>query len=348
MNDEHWMRLALDEAGKGIGKTAPNPPVGAVVVKDGVLLGKGWHRAAGRPHAEREALADAIGKHGPAGVKGATVFITLEPCSTHGRTPPCTQGLIDAGVARVVYACVDRNPDHAGRADEILQSAGIEVTSGVCRAEAESMLRPFFKVRETGLPWVIWKSAMSLDGRLTRPPGEGQWLTGEDARADVQKLRATVDAILTTGETVRRDRPALTIRDAALLDGRTQPWRVVFTDHPDSLPQDAPLFTDAWRDRTLLRPRQDPAATLRRLASEQGVLTCMTEAGGVFSAALFEAGLVDEVVLYYAPLLCGGPVPALAGNGLQEALRLEETSFVRLGNDIRLRGLVTRHTERAE
>jgi diaminohydroxyphosphoribosylaminopyrimidine deaminase/5-amino-6-(5-phosphoribosylamino)uracil reductase len=337
MNDEDFMRLALDEARKGVGKTAPNPPVGAVVVKNGVLLGAGWHRAAGMPHAEREALAAVIEKHGPDSARGATMYVTLEPCSTRGRTPPCTQGLIDAGLARVVYACVDRNPNHAGRADGILMTAGIEVTSGVCRDEAEKILRPFFKVRETGLPWVIWKTAMSLDGRLTRPPGESQWLTGEAARADVQRLRASVDAILTTGETVRRDKPALTIRVPELLEGRQQPWRVVFTDQTETLPMDAPLFSGG---RALIRPRHDIEATLRNLVREQGVLSVMTETGGVFSAALFEAGLVDEVVIYYAPLLCGGPVPALAGAGLPQSLRLEETEFIRLGDDIRFRGVV--------
>ncbi|MEO8617367.1 MAG: bifunctional diaminohydroxyphosphoribosylaminopyrimidine deaminase/5-amino-6-(5-phosphoribosylamino)uracil reductase RibD [Luteolibacter sp.] len=328
MNDEHWMLLALDEARKGIGRTAPNPPVGAVIVKDGVLIGCGWHHAAGQPHAEREALADAAGKD----VAGSTVYVTLEPCSTHGRTPPCTQGLIDAGIARVVYACVDRNPSHAGRADAVLKSAGIEVISGVCQEAAEKILRPFFKVRETGIPWVIWKTAMSLDGRITRPPGEGQWLTGKLARADVQKLRSTVDAIITSGETVRRDKPALTIRVPELLEGRQQPWRVIVTDRPESL---APQS-----DRTLIRPRADLAGTLRKLASEQGVLTLMVEAGGVFSAALFEAGLVDEVVVYYAPMLCGGPTPALGGAGLKESLHLNEIDFLQLGNDIRLRGIV--------
>lgn len=334
------MRLALDEARKGIGRTAPNPPVGAVVVKDDVLLGSGWHHAAGMPHAEREALAEVFAKHGPQGARGATVYVTLEPCSTHGRTPPCTRGLIDAGVKRVVYACVDRNPSHAGRADAVLIEAGIEVRSGVLGEEAEGILRPFFKVRETGLPWVIWKTAMSLDGRLTRPPGEGQWLTGPEARADVQRLRSTVDAILTTGETVRKDKPSLTIRDEALRIGRNQPWRVVFTDHPASLPADAPLLTDPWKERTLIRPRHDLEGTLRRLAAEQGVLSCMTECGGVFSAALFEAGLVDEVAVYYAPLLCGGEVPALAGAGLKKSLSLKSTCFTRLGNDLRLNGVV--------
>ena len=330
MTDAHWMNLALEEARKGVGKTAPNPPVGAVIVKNGELLGKGWHRAAGQPHAEREALADAASKD----VRGATIYITLEPCSTHGRTPPCTQGLIEAGVVRVVYAAVDRNPDHAGRADTLLKEAGIEVLSGVCADDAEKLLRPFFKVRQTGLPWVIWKSAMSLDGRITRPPGEGQWLTGESARADVQKLRATVDAILTSGETVRRDQPALTIRVPELLAGRQQPWRVVISDHPETLSLDESM------ERTLIRPRGDLAEILRNLASEQGVLTVMIEAGGAFSAAMFEAGLVDEVVVYYAPILCGGPTPGLAGEGLMESPHLDEIDFQQFGNDIRVRGIV--------
>lgn len=332
--DTRWMKLALEEARKGVGRTAPNPPVGAVLVKNGELLGKGWHRAAGQPHAEREALADVFRKHGEDAARGAAVYITLEPCSTRGRTPPCTQGLIDAGVARVVYACVDRNPDHAGRADALLKAAGIEVVSGVCAEDAGRLLRPFFKVRETGLPWVIWKTAMSLDGRITRPPGEGQWLTGEPARADVQKLRSTVDAILTSGETVRRDKPALTIRVPELLAGRLQPWRVVVSDRPETLVLDGPM------ERTLIRPRGDLAEILRNLAREQGVLSVMIEAGGVFSAAMFEAGLVDEAVVYYAPLLCGGPSPGLAGTGPREPLHLKEIDFLQLGNDIRLRGVI--------
>ncbi len=324
------MDLALQEARKGIGRTAPNPPVGAVIVKDGVLLGKGFHRAAGQPHAEREALADAAGSD----VRGATIYITLEPCSTHGRTLPCTEGIIEAGISRVVYACVDRNPRHAGRADNMLVEAGIEVISGVREAEAEKLLRPFFKVRGCGLPWVIWKSAMSLDGRITRPPGESQWLTGELARADVQKLRSTVDAIITSGETVRRDRPALTIRVPELLAGREQPWRVIVSNHPETLPTDEP------RERTLIRPRENLSETLRALVSEQGALIVMVEAGGIFSAVMFEAGLVDEVVIYYAPMLCGGPSFGLAGAGLAEALHLEEVDFQQFGNDVRLRGVL--------
>lgn len=337
------MTLALSLARKGVGRTAPNPPVGAVAVKAGELLGAGWHRRAGLPHAEVEAMAAAEAAHGKGCLEGATVYVTLEPCSTQGKTPACTGGLARAGVSRVVYACVDPNPAHAGAADAILRDAGIEVRAGVLEKECAEILRPFAKVRRTGLPWVIWKCAMSMDGRITRPEGEGQWLSGQESRADVQRLRAEVDAILTSGETVRRDKPALTIRITELLEGRTQPWRVVLTDRPDSLPNDAPLFTDEWKDRTLLRGRRDPEGTLRELAGERGVLSVMLEAGGKLSAAISAAGLVDEVVIYHAPILCGGgTLPALAGEGFPESIELREVTWERFGADMRVRGLIAK------
>jgi len=242
MTDEEWMALALAEARKGVGRTAPNPPVGAVVVKDGLILGCGWHRKAGMPHAEVEAIAAAEAAHGAGCLLGATAYVTLEPCSSVGKTPACTGGLIAAGISRVVYACEDPNPAHAGKANAVLGEAGIEVRTGVLRAECEEILRPFSKVQRTGLPWVIWKCAMSLDGKITRPEGEGQWLSGEESRADVQRLRGEVDAILTSGETVRRDRPALTIRVPEFLEGRSQPWRIVVTDRPETMPGDSALF----------------------------------------------------------------------------------------------------------
>ncbi|MFD2255429.1 bifunctional diaminohydroxyphosphoribosylaminopyrimidine deaminase/5-amino-6-(5-phosphoribosylamino)uracil reductase RibD [Luteolibacter algae] len=340
MTDEEWMELALAEAWKGVGKTAPNPPVGAVIVKEGILLGAGWHRKAGLPHAEVEAISDATAKHGKAALRGATAYVTLEPCSTVGRTPACTSGLIDAGISRVVYACEDPNPAHAGAADGVLRAAGIRVTSGILREKCEIVLRPFSKVQRYGLPWVMWKCAMSLDGKITRPEGEGQWLSGEESRADVQRLRSGVDAILTSGQTVRRDNPALTIRQPELLEGRDQPWRVVVTDQPETMPAHAPLFSDQWKQRTLIRSRADREGMLRRLVTEQGVMSVMLEAGGKFSASMFYAGLVDEVVIYYAPMLCGGTIPALAGESFPKSIAVTDITIESFGSDFRLRGLV--------
>jgi diaminohydroxyphosphoribosylaminopyrimidine deaminase / 5-amino-6-(5-phosphoribosylamino)uracil reductase len=343
MTDEDWMTLALGEARKGVGRSAPNPPVGAVVMRDGKFLGAGWHRRAGMPHAEVEAMAAAEREHGIGCLAGATVYVTLEPCSTAGKTPACTGGLVRAGVARVVYGCMDPNPAHAGAAGTILRVAGIEVRAGVLEKECGEILRPFAKVQRTGLPWVIWKCAMSLDGRITRPEGEGRWLSGAESRADVQRLRAEVDAILTSGETVRRDKPTLTIRIPELLEGRSQPWRVVLTDMPDSLPGDAPLFSDEWKDRTILRGRDDLEGTLRELARERGVLSVMLEAGGKLSAAMFAAGLVDEAVIYHAPLLCGGgTLPAMAGQGFPASVQLRDVTWERFGADLRVRGLIAK------
>lgn len=342
VDDSHWMGLALEEARKGVGRTAPNPPVGAVLVKNGEMIGKGWHRAAGLPHAEREALADAGQRFGADAIRGATAYVTLEPCSTQGRTPPCTAGLIEAGVARVVYAVKDRNPAHVGRADELLRKAGIEVSSGVGAEAASGILRPFFKVQETGLPWIIWKTAMSLDGRLTRPPGEGQWLTGPEARAEVQVLRSQVEAVITSGETARRDLPRLTVRDKDLLDGREQPWRVVLTSRPESLTLESPLLSDEWCERTLFRSGENLELVLRDLVASHGVLAALLESGGTLAASFLEASLVDEVVIYLAPMLCGGGVSALSGNGIVSGLDRDSITFERIGADMRLRGRVMR------
>ncbi len=340
IDDTTWMTLALQEARKGIGKTAPNPPVGAVIVKDNFLLGSGWHRKAGMPHAEREAMADATARHGAESLRGATAYVTLEPCSTQGRTPPCVQGLIDVGIARVVYACEDPNPAHAGGADSLLKAAGIIVEKGVLQAEAEKILSPFVKVQRTGLPWVMVKVAMSLDGRITRPQSEGQWLTGEAARSDVQRLRSEVDAIMTSGETVRKDLPALTIREAALLEGREQPWRFVLSNHPETLPPDAPLFVDESRHRTHVRSG-DLTEILREMVGSFGVLSVMVEAGGQLVAELLDENLVDECVIYLAPMITGG-LPAVAGMGNLQFC-LADAEWSRFGDDVRLRAFVKRN-----
>lgn len=331
--------MALAEAQRGVGKTAPNPPVGAVMAKDGELMGAGWHHGAGLPHAEVEAISDAIRNHGEGCLKGATAYVTLEPCSTTGRTPACTNGLVSAGVSRVVYACQDPNPRHAGAADKVLEAAGIAVKPGILKEKCQAILRPFFKVQTTGLPWVIWKCAMSLDGKITRPVGEGQWLSNEKSRADVQLLRAEVDAIITSGETVRADKPALTIRVPELLEGRNQPWRVVVTDKKETSQVEAALFSDEWRERTLIRSGLNLELLLRNLVREQGILSVMIEAGGKFSSAMIAGGFVDEAVIYQAPLLCGATVPALGGH-FSQSLRLEEATHEKIGDDLKIRGLL--------
>lgn len=337
IDDAHWMSLALTEARKGIGKTAPNPPVGSVIVKDGILLGKGWHRKAGTPHAERMALADARERHGDAAIRGASAYVTLEPCSTHGRTPPCVQGLIEAGIREVIYACEDPNPAHAGRADLILTENQIAVRKNILREEAEAILRPFAKVQRTGLPWVILKTAMSLDGRITRPAGESSWLTSEEARLDVQHLRSEVDMVLTSGETVRRDHPALTIRVPELCEGREQPWRLVISHHLDTLPITAPLFADGWKHRTLVRGG-DLTQILRTCVIEQGILSVLVESGGKLAAELLQHNLVDEVVTYLAPMITGG-LPAIAGEKSQPK-KLKNIVWSQLGPDVKFRGLI--------
>ncbi|MCU0796479.1 MAG: bifunctional diaminohydroxyphosphoribosylaminopyrimidine deaminase/5-amino-6-(5-phosphoribosylamino)uracil reductase RibD [Akkermansiaceae bacterium] len=338
------MTRALEEGAKGLGRTAPNPAVGAVVVRDGVEIGAGWHRRAGCPHAEREAMARVAEVHGLGALRGATIYVTLEPCSTHGRTPPCTEGLIESGISRVVYGAVDPNPRHAGGADGILGKAGIEVCRGVLEAECGELIRGFVKVQQTGRPWVIWKSAMSLDARLTRPAGEGMWLTGEAARAEVQKLRAACEAIVTGGETVRRDKPRLDLREPSYLEGREIPLRVVISNRPESLPADAPLFCDAAAHRTRVLPWGDPGELLESLAREDGVNTVLLECGGRLAGAWMDAGCIDEIAVFLAPRLCGGPDVPLAGLGFPEGITLGNPRFRKIGPDVLLRAVVARQS----
>ena len=343
MEDVYWMQRALTLARNGIGYTSPNPAVGAILVKDGAELGGGWHRGAGQAHAEIEAIAAARASHGDTCCKGATIYVTLEPCSTRGRTGPCTEALIKAGIARVVYGAVDPNPNHAGVADVLLGEMGVEVSAGIEAADCGRLIRPFAKVQSTGLPWVIVKTAMSLDGRITRPPGEGQWLSGPESRTEVQQLRREADAVLTSGQTVRADDPKLTVRDPALHPERGQPWRVVMTSREDSLPASAALFTDEHAERTLVFCKKRIEVVLRELASEHGVCTVLIEAGGSLLGRFIDEGWADEAVVYLAPILTGGPVPAVGGEGvadLAERLRLKDVEFARFGDDVRMRGLI--------
>ncbi len=331
-DDVKFMRLALREAAKGIGRTSPNPAVGAVIVKGGRVIAKGWHRCAGGAHAEVEALRSL---KVPRRARGATIYVTLEPCCTHGRTPPCTDAIAVAGIRRVVVGATDPNPRHAGRAFSILKKAGIAVTTGILAEECAALNAGFNKWITTGMPLVIAKAGLSLDGRLTRPRGEGPWLTGEKSRADVTRLRAQVDAILVGAGTVRADNPRLTVRGLRDASAR-QPWRVVLT-RSGRLAKTAHLFSDEHRARTLVFRGKSLRAVLRDLGA-RGCTSVMIEGGGALLGSAFDAGLVDRVQFYLAPLLCGGP-DVIGGRGAGStvaAVKLRNVAFRKIGLDIRM------------
>lgn len=329
------MRAALREARKGLGATHPNPTVGAVIVAGGKIVARGWHHGAGQPHAEIEALRAM--KKPP---QGATLYVTLEPCSTHGRTPPCTEAITSAGIRRVVYGATDPNPSHAGRAFALLTSAGVRVTAGVLEKECAALNTHWNKWIATGLPYVIAKAALTLDGRISSHP-ESRWISNERSRRDAMELRANVQAVLVGGGTVRADNPRLTVRG---LPVREQPWRVVWTKE-GHLPRNASLFTDEHQERTLVIKGCPLRSALKQLAS-RGVASLLIEGGGRTLGEAFDKGLVDEARFYLAPLMAGGPTPAVGGSGAAstaKAWRLADATFRRLGNDVCLRGQVVRN-----
>lgn len=331
--DRIWMQIAIHEARKGLGATSPNPPVGALVVKDDHILGRGWHHKAGEPHAEIEAFRDSLERHSEEDLKGATLYVTLEPCSTKGRTPPCTNTIVDRGISRVVVGTTDPNPDHAGAGIEILQKAGIEVVSGCREDEAKHLIRFFQKHILTGRPWVIAKTAITLDGRTTLRAADGSWITARPALEDVQSLRQQVDAILVGGETVRRDNPRLTLRGDHARD-REQPWRVVLTATKE-LPEDAKLFTDDHKDRTMVMHGHSLERALEVLG-KQGVTSVMIESGGRLFAHGLANQLVDEVVIYIAPILGGGDTRLMPVDRL--VADLLDVEYHPIGRDLRVTG----------
>jgi diaminohydroxyphosphoribosylaminopyrimidine deaminase/5-amino-6-(5-phosphoribosylamino)uracil reductase len=326
------MRAALAEARKGLGKTGPNPAVGAVISKNGKILALGWHRGAGKPHAEIEALKNL---KNPALARGATLHVTLEPCSTHGRTPPCTEAIIQAGFARVVFGATDPNPKHAGRAKEILEAAGIQTLSGVLGEECTLLNRAWNKWIATGLPFVTAKAGMSLDGRIASPP-DRRWITSDAARRDAMRLRAECGAVLVGAETVRTDNPLLTIRGLRV---KEQPLRAVWSCS-GQIPSDCHLLTDEHRDRTIIYKGKPLAAVLRDLG-KRGVQHVLIEGGGKTLGEALDRRLIDRIVFYIAPVLLGGPTPALGGHGApsnESALRLKTPTYRRIGPDLRVEG----------
>ncbi len=352
--DAAYMARALQLAQRGLYTTDPNPRVGCVIVRDGHLIGEGWHERAGAAHAEIHAL-NAAGEK----ARGATAYVSLEPCCHHGRTPPCTEALIQAGIARVVCAMSDPNPRVAGQGLAALTAAGLRVESGLMQAQAEALNPGFIRRMRRALPYVRAKLAASLDGRTALANGASQWITGEAARADVQALRARSSAILTGIGTVLADDPSLTVR---AFDIGRQPLRVVVdgrlrmpaTANMLRLPGTTLVVTardDAAASQRLVEAgaevlllpaesgRVDLAALMRHLALRQ-VNELMVEAGPGLCGALLAAHLVDELVIYYAPHILGSSaqgmftLPGLTDMQQRLALQIQDVRAV--GDDWRM------------
>lgn len=326
------MQAALAEARRGVGRVSPNPAVGAVLVEGNRIVARGYHRGVGQPHAEVECLAAAKTRD----LRSATLYVTLEPCSTTGRTPPCTDFIIRARVGRVVIGATDPNPRHHGRGEKRLASAGIEVTSGVLAEECSRLNEAFNKWIVTGMPFVIAKCGMSLDGRLTRPPAESRWLTSAAARRQAMQLRAQVDAILVGAETLRQDNPRLTTRG---LRGARQPWRIILT-RSGRLPAEAHLFTDRHAPRTLVYRGKSLRAVLQDLGRRE-ISSVLIEGGGEILGQAFAQRLVDQIRFYLAPLLTGGPIRAVAGKGAGatvEGAKIYQARYEKIGPDLAITG----------
>lgn len=339
--DAHYMQLALEQARHGVGTTSPNPPVGAVIVKDGVIIGQGYHERAGEWHAERRALADARARGNTDALQGATIYVTLEPCSTYGKTPPCTEAILEAGLARVVYGAVDPDERHRGRADALLRAAGVEVCAGVEKAACELLLRPWAYAVTHGRPWVLAKVATTLDGRLTRR-GE-RWLSTPETLLRAHEYRLRSDAILTGGGTVRTDNPSLTVRTplSPVPACKQQPWRIVMTRDRNTLPAQAKLFTDACADRTLVAEHvENLAAYLEMLYRDYGVVQLMLECGGRLLRRFSEEGLINEWAQEICPYLSGGPDAVLPGGFLPDERRFRLEHSETVDGHVLLRGII--------
>lgn len=348
--DHAHMARALQLAARGLYTTSPNPRVGCVIVRNDVVVGEGWHERAGTPHAEIHALKAAGDT-----ARGATVYVTLEPCSHHGRTPPCAEALVDAGVARVVAAMTDPNPLVAGGGISILTLAGIRAELGLMETEARA-LNPGFVSRMTrGRPWVRLKTASTLDGKTALANGTSQWITGEAARADVQALRARACAILTGSGTVLADNPRMNVRD---FDIGRQPLRVV-ADSALRTPAGAailPALLACHRAEPAARAALEAAgaevvelpgaggrvdlAALLALLAQRGINELHVEAGAALNGALLAAGLVDEWVAYVAPMAVGDDARGLFVHTplttLAEAARFKLADARQIGGDLRL------------
>jgi diaminohydroxyphosphoribosylaminopyrimidine deaminase/5-amino-6-(5-phosphoribosylamino)uracil reductase len=358
-----YMRQALALARRGLGRTSPNPMVGAILVKAGRVIGKGFHRRAGLPHAEIEALNDATRRGENA--KGADLYVTLEPCCTHGRTPPCTDAIIAAGIKRVFVGATDPNPAHRGAGLKILRKKKIEVNSGILADEASRLNEAFNHWIVHGRPFVIAKAAMSLDGKIATVGGESKWITGEKARAVGMKLRIGADAILVGVSTIVADNPSLTVRPENM---RAKPLLRFVLDPMGRIPLDAKILNDGGPTTVVMsersaRKRQDALANkasvlllnhteagldLASLLNQLGdheVSSLLVEGGGETHWTFFEQQLVNRIVFFYAPKVLGGrkAPKGVAGPGFEkneDAPKLRDVEWKRAGDDLMLTALV--------
>lgn len=343
--DNRWMRRALVLAKRAWGRTSPNPMVGAVVVRDGREVGAGYHHRAGEPHAEVNALRDA-----GAAARDADLYVTLEPCCTHGRTPPCTEALIGAAVRRVVIGCLDPNPAHAGRAVGLLENAGIQVVTAVQERACQVLNEAFFHWIQTGRPFVLLKMAMTLDGKIATAGGDSQWVTGPQARNRVQRMRQWADAIMVGGETVRMDDPSLTVRTPR--NWPCQPRKIIWTRRTD-YDRSLHIWADAENPPLFAAPdiRADWSDFLLDLGA-QGVTALLIEGGGELASACLREGIVDKVAFFVAPKILGGRgsrpvVGGAAPASLTDALDVDQLQVQRVGKDLLLTGYVN-HVHRTD
>ena len=356
-DDLFWMRRAIELARLGQYSTTPNPNVGCVIVKDAQLLGEGFHPRAGQPHAEVFALRQA-GEQ----ARGATAYVTLEPCAHYGRTPPCAKALVDAGVVKVVVACPDPNPLVAGKGVQILKDAGIQVDVGVAEAEARQLNLGFLKAMATGMPYVRLKVASSLDGRTAMASGESKWITGTAARTDVQHWRAISAAVLTGIDTVLADDCLLNVRHLAGVDDThsvVQPKRIIL-DRQGRLPLSAQILQQPETVMVMGPYRAElaalgviqlavqPLATLlAQLVQQHQIYDVLVEAGATLSTAFLQEGWVDEVISYVAPTLLGRSARTMFNaefEQMAEQLRFKLYDVTQLGDDVRLRLIPSQET----
>ena len=361
MDDHDYMKIALDQAEKGLGRTSPNPMVGAVLVKDDRIVGRGYHQRAGGPHAEVNAI-DNAGEQ----ARGATLYVTLEPCNHYGRTPPCTHKIVDAGIRRVVVAMDDPNPGVQGGGNRYLQDQDIDVTTGICEKEARTLNEAFITWVTTGRPFVVVKCAATLDGRIATRTGDSRWVTGPASRQFVHRIRHAVDGIMVGVETVKKDNPSLTTR----LDGATgaDPTRIILDTHlsiplaskllhqassaptwvvcATHAPADRQAALEATGARVVTAPlesgRIDLSALMQQLGG-MGITSLLIEGGGTVIGSAFTAGIVNKICFFYAPKILGSDdgVPICRGTGpdsMHQSIAVHDLSVFRFDTDVMLQG----------